>query len=186
MNTGSNHRSSFRLRVVFAAMLTAAFYAGSRFAAAQVVPVPLCRHSGWRRSRMRRLHQHLCPRWPQIRSSWVTAARPTQSTFNTPVALGIDRFNNVAIADQTNDLVRIIYNGGSAMAAAIVAANAQTTNLVPQVGYIYTIVGGPQSTPSQTTFYCTETGSGLIGFDKQLERLPRRLRLRSAARVGLR
>ncbi len=96
-----------------------------------------------------------------------------QSTFNTAVASAIDRFNNVVIADQTDDLVRVIYNGGAAMAAAITAANVQmTTPIVPQVGYIYTIVGGPQGTPSQSTFYCNEVGSGIVGFDKQLDGCP--------------
>jgi len=96
----------------------------------------------------------------------------TQSTLNAAVGLAIDRFNNVAIIDQTNNLIRVIYNGGSAMAAAIVGANVQTTGLVPKKGYIYTIAGGPQSTPSQSTYYCSETGTGLIGLNKQLDGCP--------------
>lgn len=96
----------------------------------------------------------------------------SQSTLNNPVALAIDRYNNVAIADQTNDLVRIIYHGGAAMAAAITASIAQAPGTVPVPGDIYTIVGGPQSTPSQSTFYCTQTGSGLIGFNKPLDGCP--------------
>jgi hypothetical protein len=96
----------------------------------------------------------------------------TQATFNTPVGLGIDRFNNVLVADQTNNLIRVVYNGGAAMAAAIAAANPFDANLVPQVGDIYTIIGGPQSTPTETTFYCTQTGSGIIGYDKQLDGCP--------------
>jgi hypothetical protein len=96
----------------------------------------------------------------------------TQATFNTPVGLGIDRFNNVLVADQTNNLIRVVYSGGAAMAAAIAAANPFDANLVPQVGDIYTIIGGPQATPTETTFYCTQTGSGIIGYNKQLDGCP--------------
>jgi sugar lactone lactonase YvrE len=96
----------------------------------------------------------------------------TQATFNTPVGLGIDRYNNVLVADQTNNLIRVLYNGGAAMAAAIVGANPFDAGLVPKVGNIYTILGGPQSTPTETTFYCTQTGSGIIGYNKQLDGCP--------------
>jgi len=162
--------SSHRIAVV-SAVVAALFAAGTPNAPAQSAPVPFASTAAGGGT--------VCP--GSISTYAPLAANQklvgdgcpaAQSTLNNPVGLAIDRFNNVAIADQTNNLVRVIYHGGTAMAAAIVAANAQVTGLTPQVGYIYTIVGGPQSSPSQSTFYCTEAGTGIIGLDKQLDGCP--------------
>lgn len=172
MNTHSLLRCSSRRLVILPVALAALFYGSARIATAQNIPVPyastaagggvVCANS-------------LTTYAPLVANEKTVGdgCPAAQSTFNTPVAVGIDRFNNVVIADQTNDLVRVIYNGGTAMAAAITAAYAFTTTpVVPQVGYIYTIVGGPQGAPTQSTYYCTEAGSGTVGFDKQLDGCP--------------
>ena len=97
----------------------------------------------------------------------------TQATLNVPVAVATDSFGNVFIADQTNDLVRVVYNSGTALANAIIAANIQTTGLVPQKGYIYTIAGGVAADPASTaTYYCNESGTGAVALNRQLDGCP--------------
>jgi sugar lactone lactonase YvrE len=97
----------------------------------------------------------------------------TQSVINTPVAVATDSYGNVFIADQNDDLVRVVYNGGTALANAIVAANVQATALVPQKGYIYTIAGGVTAEPSSTaTYYCNESGTGPTALNRQLDGCP--------------
>ena len=171
MNTSSLHSSLLR-PVILRALLTA-FLCGSASAAmAQAAAVPFASTAAGGG----KVCTNSLTTYAPLAASQLTVGDgcpAAQSTFNTAVASAIDRFNNVVIADQTDDLVRVIYNGGAAMAAAITAANVQmTTPIVPQVGYIYTIVGGPQGTPSQSTFYCNEVGSGIVGFDKQLDGCP--------------
>ena len=84
----------------------------------------------------------------------------TQATLNVPVAVATDSYGNVFIADQTNMLVRVVYNGGTALAAAITASNVQNPGLVPVKGNIYTIAGGITATPTEGTKYCNQAGSG--------------------------
>jgi len=97
----------------------------------------------------------------------------TQSVINVPVAVATDSYGNVFIADQNDDLVRVVYNGGTALANAIIAANVQTTGLVLQKGYIYTIAGGvPANGPIQTKPYCNQGGSGILGSDTELDGCP--------------
>ena len=97
----------------------------------------------------------------------------TQSTMSAPVAMAIDRYNNVLISDQTNNLLRIIYNGGTAMANALIAANVLSPNLVPTKGYIYTIAGGPQSNPTTASiYYCNQAGTGTVALDHELDGCP--------------
>jgi len=96
----------------------------------------------------------------------------TQATLNVPVAVATDSLGNVFIADQTYMLVRVVYNGGTALAAAITASNVQNAGLVPVKGNIYTIAGGITSTPSESTHYCNQAGSGIIGTDTELDGCP--------------
>jgi sugar lactone lactonase YvrE len=95
-----------------------------------------------------------------------------QATISAPVAIASDTYGNVFIADQNDMLVRVVYNGGTALAAAIVAANPKVTGLTPQKGYIYTIAGGVTSTPTEGTHYCNQAGSGVIGYDTELDGCP--------------
>jgi len=96
----------------------------------------------------------------------------TQATFNTPVALASDSFGNVFVADQTYQLVRVVYNGGTALAAALTASNVQNSGLVPVKGNIYTIAGGITATPTEGTKYCNQAGTGVIGTDVSLDGCP--------------
>ena len=96
----------------------------------------------------------------------------TQATLNVPVATATDTFGNVFIADQTDMLVRVVYNGGAALAAAITASNVQNANLVPVKGNIYTIAGGVTTAPTEVTKYCNQAASGTIGTDTALDGCP--------------
>ena len=96
----------------------------------------------------------------------------TQATLNVPVAAATDSLGNVFIADQTNQLVRVVYNGGTALAAAIVASNVQNTGLVPVKGNIYTIAGGILAASTQTPKYCNQAGNGPIGTNAALDGCP--------------
>lgn len=97
----------------------------------------------------------------------------TQSTMSSPVAMAIDRFDNVLVSDQTNNLLRIIYHGGTAMANALIAADIQASGLVPQKGYIYTIAGGPQSSPTTSSiYYCNQAGTGTVALTHELDGCP--------------
>lgn len=97
----------------------------------------------------------------------------TQSTMSAPVAMAIDRFDNVLVSDQTNNLLRVIYHGGTAMANALIASNIQATNLVPTPGYIYTIAGGPQSSPTTSSiYYCNQSGTGMVALNHELDGCP--------------
>jgi sugar lactone lactonase YvrE len=93
-----------------------------------------------------------------------------QATLNTPVAAATDSFGNVFIADQSDDLIRVVYNGGKALTAALIAANPQITGFSPQPGNIYTIAGGAASLPAST--YCNQAGSGTKGTDSVLDGCP--------------
>ena len=66
----------------------------------------------------------------------------------------------------------MLYNGGAALAAAIVAANPNVSNLVPQVGNVYTLAGGSRqgsitkTGPSNNLlFYCNSAGSGPVALN---------------------
>jgi sugar lactone lactonase YvrE len=96
----------------------------------------------------------------------------TQASLNVPVGVATDKFGNLFIADQTNMLVRVVYNGGMALATALGNSNVQNPGLTPVKGDIYTIAGGPTATPTEATKYCNQAGSGIIGTDNSLDGCP--------------
>ena len=67
---------------------------------------------------------------------------PTQAVM-TPYSTTVDNYGNIYIADYGNLAIRVVYEGGSALAAAIIAANPTVTGLTPQPGYIYSLAGTP-------------------------------------------
>jgi sugar lactone lactonase YvrE len=63
----------------------------------------------------------------------------TAATLNVPRGVAVDVYEDVFIADFTNNVIRVVYNGGAAVAAQITAANPAVTS--PVIGDIYTIAG---------------------------------------------
>ena len=83
---------------------------------------------------------------------------PTQAILNTPYSATVDSLGNVYIGDYGDYTVRVVYQGGTALAAAIVAANPTNPGLVPTPGHIYTLAGSRtaalSSTGSPKAYYC--------------------------------
>jgi len=91
----------------------------------------------------------------------------TQATLSAPYTATTDSLGNIYIGDYSHFELRVIYNGGAALAAAIVAANPSVTGLVPQVGHIYDIAGGSREagitkTGSPTAYYCNGLGTSTV------------------------
>jgi len=74
---------------------------------------------------------------------------PASAALTAPQGVAVDKFSNIYVADYTDHLVRVIYNGGANVAAAITAANSgyvisaslRAPAPAPVVGSIYTIAG---------------------------------------------
>jgi sugar lactone lactonase YvrE len=100
---------------------------------------------------------------------------PTQATLSTAYMATSDSLGNIYIADYGHLALRVIYNGGAALKAAIIAANPYWTNLSPvptvTVGRIYTIGGGSRTAAisktgtGTTMYYCNSNGSGTVSID---------------------
>jgi sugar lactone lactonase YvrE len=67
------------------------------------------------------------------------AGPANRATLFGPEDVEIDASGNLFIADFSNARIRVVYAGGAAVANLIALTNSGTT---PQVGYIYTIIGG--------------------------------------------
>jgi trimeric autotransporter adhesin len=73
----------------------------------------------------------------------------TLARLSSPQGAAVDKYGNVYVSDYSDRLVRVVYNGGTALAAAITAANSgyaisSTRNApatVPVRGNIYTLAG---------------------------------------------
>ena len=68
----------------------------------------------------------------------------SSSLLNSPYSVAVDSSNNVYISDKNNNLIRMIYEGGSAAAALITLENP--TVGTPVVGSLYTVAGGGSAT----------------------------------------
>ena len=72
-----------------------------------------------------------------------TGVLASAAFLNTPEDVIVDANGNIFIADEGNHVVRVIYVGGAKVANLITLENPGGT---PQVGYIYTVMGGGAST----------------------------------------
>ncbi len=91
----------------------------------------------------------------------------TQATLLAPYSTAVDSLGNIYIGDYSHFELRVVYNGGASLAAAIVAANPSVTGLVPQVGHVYALVGGSREgaigkSGSPSKYYCNGLGTGLV------------------------
>ncbi|HEY0308097.1 MAG TPA: Ig-like domain repeat protein [Acidobacteriaceae bacterium] len=88
----------------------------------------------------------------------------TQATLLNPYGASVDAFNNIYIAEYGSYLIRVIYQGGTALAAALVAANP-SLHFTPTVGAIYPLGGATAKLKvSNGNYYCTGTG-GTVALD---------------------
>jgi len=82
-------------------------------------------------------------------TSFGDGCAPATAGLNAPQGAAVDKYGNVYVADYSDRLIRVIYNGGTNVAAAITAANSgyaisaskNAPATVPVVGDIYTIAG---------------------------------------------
>ena len=86
----------------------------------------------------------------------------TQASLSSPQGATVDKYGNIYIADYSHRLLRVIYNGGMQVYAAISAANTGFTpsghalpSFTPTVGNIYTLAG-----TGTVTTALTATGAG--------------------------
>jgi sugar lactone lactonase YvrE len=61
------------------------------------------------------------------------------AVFNSPAAMAVDSLGNIYIADTQNDLVRVIYKGGTQLSNLIALEYGGASP--PTAGYVYTIAG---------------------------------------------
>ncbi len=98
--------------------------------------------------------------------------------LNSPQGASVDKYGNVYFADYSHKLVRVLYEGGTQLAAAIVAANSNftpsshaLTSFTPTVGNVYSIAGTGATTLALTvnssgTYSCANnSASATAGFN---------------------
>jgi sugar lactone lactonase YvrE len=94
---------------------------------------------------------------------------PTQATLASVYGSFTDAVGNIYISENgTDNDVRVIYKGGSVLAALLVASNANLTNFTPIPGRIYTLAGGIPSTltvKNGSKFACNAQTTGPVGLD---------------------
>ena len=69
-----------------------------------------------------------------------------QANLGAVLSSVIDSNGNIYIADETNKELRVIYQSGTALSAAIIAANATYKVTTVQAGYMYLLAGGGTAT----------------------------------------
>jgi len=160
-------KSSFIRRALIAGLMV---IVATAMAGAQVIPIPLASTVGG-----------LAPGSGNTQCTAGYATAPvgsgplsygdgcpsTQATLNDPYSVATDSLGNVYIADYNHFELRVIYNAGSALAAAIVGANPWITNLTPKQGYMYLLAGGSREaslvkTGLPSAYYCNSAGTGPI------------------------
>ena len=90
----------------------------------------------------------------------------TDASFSGIGGIAIDSYGNVFIADNSHDEIRVIYEGGAALAQAIVTAQpagGTLTTINIQKGYIYTIVGSYSSGATPVAPYtCSQVAGATL------------------------
>ena len=104
---------------------------------------------------------------------------PTQSPIVTAQNLAVDSAGNVYIAEYGNtgqaQDVRVVYKGGAALTAMLIAANSYIANFNPIPGNIYTLVGGfdgTNITQKNGIYFCGNITNGVQGVDSQGDGCP--------------
>jgi len=91
---------------------------------------------------------------------------PSQATLTSPSSSAIDAYGNIYISDYGDRVIRVIYQGGPALTAMLIAASPAIPNFVPVPGHIYTLAGSLASTITTTgspkAAYCNGAGSGIV------------------------
>jgi len=88
----------------------------------------------------------------------------TLARLSSPQGAAVDQYGNVYIGDYSDRLIRVVYNGGTALAAAITAANSgfayssshNANATVPVVGNIYTLAGLGETAVTAFTVTATD------------------------------
>jgi sugar lactone lactonase YvrE len=100
-----------------------------------------------------------------------------QAKLNDPYSATVDSYGNIYWGDYNNYALRVIYEGGAGLAAAIQAANP-TQTITPQVGYVYTLAGSRSAAiastqgPTGKAYYCNGAGSGQIALSSNGDNCP--------------
>ncbi len=89
---------------------------------------------------------------------------PTKATLNTPYGVATDSLNNLYVADYGDNRIRVVYQSGANLSAALVAGNPQYS-FVPITGTVYSF-GGLSAVlkASGGVYYCNGT-SGMVAYD---------------------
>ncbi|MFC6646510.1 Ig-like domain repeat protein [Granulicella cerasi] len=97
---------------------------------------------------------------------------PNQVAMTTLYDSQVDSLGNVYVSEQGTGTaggfdIRVLYKGGSALTAALLAANGNTTNFTLTPGRVYTIAGGQtvNLTKNLGVYYCNNAGTGAVAMD---------------------
>jgi len=89
----------------------------------------------------------------------------TQATLTTLYDTAVDPQGNLYFTESAANFdLRVVYNGGTLLAQALIAANPQIANFTPLPGHVYTLAGGPVSglTAYGTSYFCGNVNPGGI------------------------
>jgi len=92
----------------------------------------------------------------------------TQATLTTLYDTAVDPQGNVFFTERSQNYdLRVVYNGGTLLAQALIAANPQIPNFIPLPGHVYTLAGGPVTglKAQNGVYYCGNVIGGIQGLD---------------------
>jgi|GEM_PF-2756000 len=100
---------------------------------------------------------------------------PTQATLNALYGAFTDAIGNVYLTENGSDTdIRIVYRGGAALTAALIASNVNIPNFVPIPGHIYTLAGARAGTLTKfgSVYPCNGVATGPVGQDSAGDNCP--------------